>query len=242
MTKNLPTPTADEINEAHQFAKESAEMAVDHAIRCGQLLAAKKASLPRGEFDEWVKENCDFGRATAYNYMKHSKSSNALDGSAIRHLFPSGQPGHKSKPTNTPKEAVSVVNPPGDGQDGTEETSDDRPAVSATKPPPGRGAPPLGAVIEDEPERPEWEPDEDAALEAADRDYQERIDKAMASDDALAEAFAQIKQQSALIATLTQARDSYMNSQGEAVRQLKRERNKVARLEKEIERLRGVTA
>ena len=34
---------------------------VEHAIRCGELLAEQKARLNHGEFKPWIETNCDFG-------------------------------------------------------------------------------------------------------------------------------------------------------------------------------------
>ena len=73
------------------LATEPGRHFINAAVRFGELLEAKKIELPRGRFDEWVRTHCSFGRATAYNYIKFSKSSNPLDGSALRHLFPSGR-------------------------------------------------------------------------------------------------------------------------------------------------------
>jgi hypothetical protein len=106
--------TADQVNEAHRLARTSAESAVQYAIRCGELLAEVKAQLPRGKFDGWVTENCDFERTTAYNYLKLSKSSNALDGSAIRHLFPSGrrpEPLHRREPEQLTSRSQAAPEP-----------------------------------------------------------------------------------------------------------------------------------
>mgnify|MGYP001038759795 CR=1 FL=1 len=230
MTKNLPVPTADEINKAHEFARESAGMAVEWAVKCGQLLTAKKEILPRGEFDGWVRENCQFGRSSAYAYMKVAdKSSRGLDDlRTIQQALGYDKP--KPKP-NTPKEAVSVVNPPGDGQDGTEETGADRPAASATRPPPGRGAPPLGAAIEDEPERPD-DVDEDAALEAAEREYMASAEKALGTD-----AMTEIKRLTDELAAVKLSRDGYMDGKASITKLLKAEQRKTERLTKRITEL-----
>lgn len=241
MKSNLPAPTAKNINEAYEFAREHADCAVEWATKCGLLLAAKKDELGRGEFDRWVAEHCKFGRATAYNYIKHAKSSNALDGSAIRHLFPSGQPG--AKKSDTPKGAVSVVKPKG-----TEETGKDRPAASTT--PPARASQPPGAEIRpgarpaeivdedsDAPEHPD-DIDEDAALAAAEADYARRIDAVMQSDNKLAEAQAQLKQQASLISVLETTRDGYMRGKDAVTKLLQAEQRKVAKLEKENKSLR----
>lgn len=93
----------------------------------------------------------------------------------------------------------------------------------------------------DEPERPD-DIDEDAALAAAEADYARRIAKVMESDDKLAEANAQLRQQSALIATLEMTRDGYMRGKEEITKLLKAEQRKTSRLEKELERLRKENA
>lgn len=229
---NLPVPTAKDINEAHRLARASAETAVEHAIRCGQLLATKKAAMARGEFDGWVEQHCEFGRATAYNYMKASKSSNALDGSAIRHLFPSGKPGAKpGKPqSNTQSERREVMNPPESANRGSEAGNlSMRHGEDA-----GQVRPPDPAS--DAPER--WVPDEDeeAYLEKAEKEYAESIDKVMAADDKLAAAHEEIKRQAAEIASLKMSRDGYLNGKNAVVKLLKAEQSKVKKLGRALDK------
>jgi hypothetical protein len=87
----LPMLAAEvEINVEHRLARESAETAMQHAVRCGHLLAEHKAKLEHGEFGKWIEEHCEFSHATANNYMRAAKNPNALVIS-IRHLFPSGR-------------------------------------------------------------------------------------------------------------------------------------------------------
>lgn len=212
---NLPAANADNINEAHRKARSSAETAVQYAIQCGKLLTRLKDSLPRGEFDAYIKDYFDFGRATAYNYMKHSKSSNALDGSAVRHLFPSGRkpkPAPRTFPPHTPKGAVSVVNPKG-----TEETGKDRPAAPIY-----------------EPDIEAWEPEEDeeAHLEQAEKEYAASIDKVMAADDKLAAAHAEIKRQAAEIASLKISRDGFQTRCDVLVKSIKSLQRENAKLKR----------
>ena len=209
--KSVAIPTADEINIAHRAAKSSAEDAIQHAITCGKLLAKAKAKLGRGEFDGWVEKHCDFGRSSAYAYFKvAAKSSRALDDfKSIQQAL-----GYDKKPA-----ARQIPKP------------DPKPFEAETSPP---------VVEPDEPlpecAREDWTPDEDedAQLELAERDYQERIDKVVQSDDVMKEARAQIEQQAALIATLTLARNGFQNARTEILRLLKREQRKTARLEKQI--------
>lgn len=102
-----------EINEAHRLARCDAESAVKHATRCGELLLKQKRALPHGEFMRWIGTNCEFSQATANNYMRAAQNPNAL-GNSIRHLFPSGQIGHKKPVTKAPASAAPVeMQPPG---------------------------------------------------------------------------------------------------------------------------------
>jgi hypothetical protein len=78
-----------QINTEHRLAWNRANEAMTHAIRCGELLAKKKAELMHGEVMPWIQQNCDFSQATANNYMKAAKSQQ-LGISAIRHLYDAG--------------------------------------------------------------------------------------------------------------------------------------------------------
>jgi hypothetical protein len=104
---------ASDINEAHRLARQSADSAVQHAIRCGELLIEQKARLKHGEFGEWIAAHCKFSQATANNYMKAAQNPTAL-GNSLRSLFPSGRtPPTSPSPTrrkpNIDDEAVSAL-------------------------------------------------------------------------------------------------------------------------------------
>jgi hypothetical protein len=89
---NAITITAEDVNCEHALARSCAETAVQHAIRCGELLKAQKAALPHGEFVPWVEANCEFAYSTAARFMKAAaQSSTAAEISSLRHLFPSGR-------------------------------------------------------------------------------------------------------------------------------------------------------
>lgn len=76
----------DDINREHRLARQSAESAVEHAIRCGQMLADVKAALPHGQFGRWVAEHCEFSGRAARAYMRAAarQSGNALPFSTLR--------------------------------------------------------------------------------------------------------------------------------------------------------------
>lgn len=88
-----PTLTMEaEINAEHQLARESASSAVQHAIRCGQLLVEQKSRLEHGEFGEWIAEHCDFEQSTATRYMKAARQiATGVAISNLSGLFPSGR-------------------------------------------------------------------------------------------------------------------------------------------------------
>ena len=89
---------AAEINLEHTLAHQAAETAVQHAVRCGELLLSVKASLAHGEFRRWVEENCDFAWSTGKCYMAGARQkANGLAFSSVRGIFPSG----KIKKTDT---------------------------------------------------------------------------------------------------------------------------------------------
>lgn len=215
----LPVPTAKDINDAHLCAKECADLAVDHARRCGKLLIAKKDSMKHGEWGEWIRLYCDFSHSTANIYMKAAvQIPNALGISAVRHLYPSGTP-EGQKPKDSPKGAVPVVKA---APAATGETVIERPAA------------PVSTVTPPAEAEPEWtEADEAAAHVEEEASVRERIEAALAADDKLAAAFEQIKQQQHEITVLKQSRDHYQRQAGEAVRLLKAEQRKVAKLERQ---------
>lgn len=233
MKSNLPAATAKNINDAHQCATESAENAVEWAIKCGQLLVAKKEELKHGEFQAWIERNCKFAYSTASRYMKASQNSTAVEISALSRLFPSG-----TKPKAvTPKGAVSVVKPKG-----TEETGIDRPAASTPPPerasqPPGAevrpGARPAELVEDDAPERPSEE-----EFAAIDREIQESESRVLRADDVTAGYHDELKRQAAEIAVLKTTRDGYMRGKDSVTKLLQAEQRKVAKLEKENKSLR----
>ena len=88
---------------------------------------------------------------------------------------------------------------------------------------------------------PDWAPDEDedAALELAEKDWKDRLDKVMAADDKLAEARKQIEQQAAIIAALTIARDGFMNGRKAAIATVKERDRRIASLERQLKRARA---
>ena len=106
----VPTRIADVIvfiNDQHRLAQARAADAVKHAVACGEALIVAKKTVARGQFDAWIATNCKFSRATAYLYIK-ARSSNALDGTALRHLFPSGRANAKTHTIQSPVDVLET--------------------------------------------------------------------------------------------------------------------------------------
>ena len=215
--------SADDINREHALARSSADAAVAHAIRCGELLAQKKAEVGHGKFITWIEAHCEFSERTARVYMRASdQNGRGLPFSSLSALLKSDR---DSKPAITLQKPETV--PP-------QQTQESPPVIPASGPP--------SVYIEgdDEPERPDISEEEEAAeFEIIEREYAASIEKVLAADDKLQAAADEIKRQAAEIAILKQSRDHYMGSQTAAVRLLKAEQRKTNRLSKRVERLEG---
>ncbi len=82
----------------------------------------------------------------------------------------------------------------------------------------------------------EYDPaDDESAIASADRAFQESMAKIVDSDDRFTEFQAEIKRLSGQLAVTEGSRDHYMNQAGEAVRLLKAEKRRTARLTKQLE-------
>lgn len=61
---------AQRINEANQNAHDSSKKAIYYAIECGDALINAKSLVKHGEWQSWLKNNCEVSERTAQNYMK----------------------------------------------------------------------------------------------------------------------------------------------------------------------------
>lgn len=55
---------AADINAEHKAAQTSAHTAVEHALRCGELLIEAKAKVAHDEWLPWIEANCRFSADT----------------------------------------------------------------------------------------------------------------------------------------------------------------------------------
>ncbi len=69
---------ADEIRREHALAISSASEAVEHAIKCGQLLREAKASVGHGAWADWLAANFPKSERTARNYMRLAEQKDEL--------------------------------------------------------------------------------------------------------------------------------------------------------------------
>jgi DNA adenine methylase len=67
------------IEDEHQAALGAARSAINHAIRCGELLIQAKADLSHGAWAAWVDAHCTFSHRTATGYMRLARELPLLD-------------------------------------------------------------------------------------------------------------------------------------------------------------------
>jgi hypothetical protein len=82
ITKDLPA-LAQDIFKNHTLAQQSAESAIQYAIKAGAGLVEAKALCKHGEWLTWLKEN-NFPERTAQNYMKLSLNTKTVSDLGIR--------------------------------------------------------------------------------------------------------------------------------------------------------------
>lgn len=116
----LVSVTSVEVNEAHRLARASAESAVEHAIACGEMLAAIKergkrdGTIPHGAWQEWVEANCEFSYKCAQRYMNAaSKSDTRVHFESLREALgynasTKSDPQHKHDPAPLPDDHCEI--------------------------------------------------------------------------------------------------------------------------------------
>lgn len=241
MARNAITRvSAADINEAHRQAKASAETAIGYAIRCGELLARKKAELPHGEFQDWVEKHCEFSARHARRYMDvAAKTDTRVRFDSLRDAL-----GYESKPksqqgkSDAKEGAVPVVKAPADALEAAGETAVEPPAAPGSEPAGDWVAdinaatpPPAPKVLTVEPppafDFDGYEPEDD-------EDYKARIEAVMASDDQLGAMREQLEAAHREIAAMKASRDHYQMQAGEAVRLVKARDRQIGRLERDL--------
>lgn len=75
----LELTQVEKINAEHHACEAAARSSVKHAIRCGEMLAEKKAALKHGEWLPWLEQNFEGSERTAQTYMKLHRERTALE-------------------------------------------------------------------------------------------------------------------------------------------------------------------
>jgi 16S rRNA G966 N2-methylase RsmD len=73
-----PLTLAERINAEHRACETAAATAIQHAIRCGELLLEAKETRRHGGWMDWLQENFDGSQDLANKYMRVAKNQNAV--------------------------------------------------------------------------------------------------------------------------------------------------------------------
>jgi|SRR5215211_1274338 len=77
---------AAEINAEHRACEAAAVSAVEHAIRCGELLLDAKERSSHGGWLKWLSANCEVSSRHAQRYMQLAKDQGAIDATRVSDL------------------------------------------------------------------------------------------------------------------------------------------------------------
>jgi hypothetical protein len=77
---------AEQINAEHRACEAAAVSAVEHAIRCGELLIEAKERAAHGGWLKWLSKNCDVSSRHAQRYMQLAKDQGAIDATRVSDL------------------------------------------------------------------------------------------------------------------------------------------------------------
>jgi len=83
VTSTIAMSLTQDIRREHEAAQRAFASAVEHAVRCGELLAEAKAQIRHGEWLPWLAENFPASVRTAQGYMRLAAQPNAQ---ALAHL------------------------------------------------------------------------------------------------------------------------------------------------------------
>jgi Protein of unknown function (DUF3102) len=77
---------AEQINAEHRACEVAAASAVEHAIRCGELLLEAKERSGHGGWLKWLKENCEVSSRHAQRYMQLAKDQRVINPTRVSDL------------------------------------------------------------------------------------------------------------------------------------------------------------
>lgn len=96
-TKDLAL-LANEINAAHEKAKDAFKSSFEHAIHAGELLLLAKDKVEHGEWLPWLREHCTVSERTAQLYMQVARERPALESATVADLTLRGAAEQLAKP------------------------------------------------------------------------------------------------------------------------------------------------
>ncbi|MDC0934761.1 DUF3102 domain-containing protein [Pirellulales bacterium] len=73
---------AQEINSEHEACCAAASQALDHAMRCGDLLLQAKGECSHGTWQKWLADNFKGSKRTAQQYMRLAKHREQIESNA----------------------------------------------------------------------------------------------------------------------------------------------------------------
>jgi hypothetical protein len=75
------------VQREHQAVESAKKVGVQHAIKCGELLAAAKRQLQHGQFLPWVRDTCNLTPRTAQRYIRlFERRDDLANATSVSHL------------------------------------------------------------------------------------------------------------------------------------------------------------
>src|SRR5829696_4963916 len=93
---------AERINEEHRRCETAVNAALEHALRCGELLQEAKGQVPHGSFTAWVRDRFEGSDRTAQAYMRLHRNRHELDPQRVADLSVRGALRELSTPKPQP--------------------------------------------------------------------------------------------------------------------------------------------
>lgn len=99
-----------QIKDEHKAAQTHATRAVEHAIRCGQLLLEAKALLGHGNLSRYIEQRCRIPYSTAARYMRAARLNlSGVEISSLSSVFGPARP--KAKRVQPPAGSAMTAAP-----------------------------------------------------------------------------------------------------------------------------------
>jgi Protein of unknown function (DUF3102) len=98
---------AEAIEAEHRAACCAAQTALQHAMRCGELLTEAKAAVGHGGWLAWVEANLSFGDRQARKYMRLARHSEQIG--ICNPISASTKPWRRSPIIETTRSACSAA-------------------------------------------------------------------------------------------------------------------------------------